>query len=143
MVKALLVLAVVLAAALPAAAATAIVDVLDGSFSPNWVTICINDTVQWQWDDANSIEYGCVSDTNPYESWNSGELAPGSTFSHTFTHVGTFAYHGTWEGGFPVQGMKGTVEVTDIPEPAGLLTLVSFACALGGAAVRRTRVRRS
>ncbi|MBI2844521.1 MAG: hypothetical protein HYX78_14090 [Armatimonadetes bacterium] len=131
-------------AALVLAASTcwgaAFVTVEDGSFTPNWVTVLVNDTVRWTWDSFNSLDYAVVSDPGQDESWASAELAPGSTYEHTFTHVGAFTYYGTYMGGFKVQGMQGSVEVLDVPEPAVLPALGSFIVAALGCLIRRKRL---
>jgi hypothetical protein len=60
------------------------------------------------------------------ESWDSGDISSPQTFSHTFTHAGTFNYycmiHGHNPSGNLVTGMSGNVVVNGIT-PSGLSTL--------------------
>lgn len=59
-------------------------------YSPNTVTVVIgvNNTVTWTNDD--SSPHTVTSDTG---SFSSGNLAPGASFSFTFTAAGTYRYH--------------------------------------------------
>ncbi len=71
------------------------------AFAPNPITISTGMTVTWMNND--SITHTSTSDTG---AWNSGSLAPGASFSHTFQSAGTFSYHCTIH-----PGMVGTVTV--------------------------------
>jgi plastocyanin len=71
--------------AVPAAADTHVVQVLDNSFSPSQLTICLGDTVRWEWVGvvAHSTTSGndCGSANG---AWDSGVLGAGATFELTF-----------------------------------------------------------
>lgn len=80
--------AIVLGIATVAPAATHFVEVRDNSFFPSNVTICIGDTVQWDWTGSmpHSVTSGnACSDGNGL--FDSGVQATGSTFSFTFTSL--------------------------------------------------------
>lgn len=58
------------------------------TFSPSTITIAVNSTITWTNKDA--ITHTVTSDSNAFDS---GNVAPGSTFTYTFATTGTFAYH--------------------------------------------------
>ncbi len=58
------------------------------AFNPNSVTIASGMTITWMNND--SIEHTTTANAG---AWDSGRLAPGASFSRTFTTVGTFPYH--------------------------------------------------
>ena len=74
----------------PAKNSRAIVDVgiYDFYFSPTPVTINVGDTVKWT--NHGSVTHTSTSNTGV---WDSGNIAPGGTYSFTFTSVGTYPYH--------------------------------------------------
>ncbi len=72
-----------------------------GAYSPNPITIATGMTVTWMNND--SITHTSTSDTN---AWDSGNIAAGGSFSHTFSSAGTFTYHCMIH-----PGMTGTVTV--------------------------------
>ncbi|HLJ73887.1 MAG TPA: plastocyanin/azurin family copper-binding protein [Thermoanaerobaculia bacterium] len=80
------------------------------SFSPNPVGINVGDSVQWNWVGAAHSSTSSASST--LEVWDSGVQTTGS-FSHTFTHSGTFGYFCTLHG----IAMSGSVQVS-APAPA-------------------------
>jgi plastocyanin len=59
------------------------------AYSPDQVTVVIgvNNTVTWV---SRSLSYDTVTGVNG--TFDSGSIAPGQTFSHTFTSPGTFSY---------------------------------------------------
>jgi plastocyanin len=57
-------------------------------FSPATVTVPIGSTVIWT--NKDSAPHTVTSDSGVFDS---GNLAEGGTFSHTFTQAGTFKYH--------------------------------------------------
>lgn len=59
------------------------------AFSPNPITVGTGTTVTWTNNDSN-VAHTSTADGG---SWDSGALAPGTSFSHTFNTVGTFSYH--------------------------------------------------
>lgn len=69
-----------------AADETVIID--NFAFSPATVTIQVGDTVTW-----SNMDDTAHTATADDASWDSGNLAPGATFPHTFTQAGTFTYH--------------------------------------------------
>ncbi len=58
------------------------------AFDPATITVKAGETVTWTNEDTAS--HTVVADDN---SWQSPSISKGSTFSHTFTTAGTFAYH--------------------------------------------------
>jgi plastocyanin len=71
------------------------------AYAPNPVTISTGGTVTWTNND-NTTHTSTGNDG----SWSSGNIAPGSSFSHTFNAAGTFQYHCSLH-----PGMVGTVTV--------------------------------
>lgn len=71
------------------------------AFSPNPDTIAVGDTVTWTNNDTTTH-----TSTSDDGAWSSGNIAPGSTFSRTFSAPGTFTYHCAIH-----PGMVGTVSV--------------------------------
>jgi plastocyanin len=113
--------------------ASAGVDVLASSFAPNPVTIHVGDTVDWIWDVGQNSTTAVKGSA---EQWSSGLLGPGTMFSHTFTHVGTFAYystsHGSDNGNGTASGMTGTITVVpQSPLMAIVVTPKNFTIAPG------------
>jgi plastocyanin len=83
-----LIIAITLGAAAPAMAAD--VTVKDFSFVPTVVQIQPGQSVTWHW--AGPSDHTVTADPGQVESFNSGELGVGATFTHTFTHNGSFTY---------------------------------------------------
>jgi plastocyanin len=122
----------VLAPPVPAGAATRTVTITGRSYSPERVSIVIEDTVRWVNEtnqrhsvsaSSDSISKGESFDSNP--NCDTGFLfnrclRPGQSFSHTFTTRGTFTYycriHGT-DAPFPDCGMCGRVTVVRRSSP--------------------------
>jgi len=83
----------------PASAADpdALVHISNFAFSPRNATIQVGQTVQW--DNQDFVMHTATADD---DSWDSGTLGPGATFSYTFTTAGSFPYrclvHGTMHG---------------------------------------------
>ena len=65
------------------------VEIKNFAFSQSTLTIKKGDTVKWTNNDGAS--HTVVSDSG--SEINSGTLAPGQSYSHTFNDAGTFAYH--------------------------------------------------
>ena len=88
------------------------------NFAPNAVTINSGDTVEFRNISTFTHTVSTVADTqieaqavklpNGAEAFDSGEIAPGATFTHTFTTPGTYQYFCEPHVG---QGMIGTVIV--------------------------------
>ena len=89
------------APAAPAGGATA-VSIKDFAFAPASNSVATGSQVTWTNNDTTAHTV-----TFDDGSADSGNLAPGSTFDHTFASAGTFAYHCTIHS-----SMHGTVTVT-------------------------------
>jgi LPXTG-motif cell wall-anchored protein len=95
------------AAAAPANAATTHNVSLAGvSFSPKTLTIAPGDTVIWT--NNSGLPHTVTADNG---SFDSGSLAPGQAFTHTFATAATVAYHCSFHGAAGGIGMAGTVVV--------------------------------
>lgn len=64
------------------------VSIIDFSFNPSTLTVAPGTTVTW-------TNNGSTAHTITGPDWDSGQVQPGSTFTHTFNTAGTFAYHCT------------------------------------------------
>jgi len=60
------------------------------AYTPNPVSIAVGGTVMWTNNDSTTH-----TSTSDGGVWNSGAIAPGRTFSQTFSTAGTFPYHCT------------------------------------------------
>jgi plastocyanin len=89
------------APAAPAGGATAVA-IKDFAFNPATNSVPTSSKVTWTNNDTTAHTV-----TFDDGSADSGNIAPGSTFDHTFATAGTFAYHCTIHS-----QMKGTVTVT-------------------------------
>jgi plastocyanin len=67
---------------------TADVSIQNFAFSPATITITAGTTVTWTNND--STAHTITSDTGAFDS---GNIANGKTYTHTFSQAGTFAYH--------------------------------------------------
>ena len=63
----------------------AAVSIVNMAFAPDHVTVHVGETVKWTNNDK-------VAHTVTGPDFDSGQLAPGATFSHAFTKAGTFNY---------------------------------------------------
>jgi plastocyanin len=63
------------------------VSIVDFMFTPKNIQVHVGDTIKW-------TNNGAATHTSSAKGavWNSGNIAPGGTFSFTFTTVGTFLY---------------------------------------------------
>jgi plastocyanin len=97
----------------PAGAATAGVTIHDYYFMPSSLTIAVHDTVHW----AYNVGAGTATHTVTFNAgFGSGNLTPGSSFSHTFDAPGTFTYYCMYHYNI---GMTGTITVQGSnPAPA-------------------------
>lgn len=73
----------------------------DNSFAPQTIIIARGATVRWT--NSGSVTHRSVG---PNNAWNSGDVAPGQSFSREFRDAGTFAYSCTLHA-----GMSGTIIV--------------------------------
>jgi plastocyanin len=97
-------------------------------FTPSAITIHPGDTVHWVWEGGF---HNVRSVAGIAEQWISGTPTGtvGTTFDHTFTQVGTFAYycqiHGSDNGNGTASGMDGTVTVVSATPTATPVTVAS------------------
>ena len=77
------------------------VSISNFSFTPGTLTVAAGTTVTWTNND--STTHTVTSDTGAF---GSGNLTPGSSFSHTFAGPGSYAYHCSIH-----TSMRGTVTV--------------------------------
>ncbi len=93
------------------AATTAEVTIVDFAFHPANITIKVGDTVKWT--NTGATAHTTTGGTiiggvrHPDGQWDSGSLATGQTFSHTFTKAGDYPYYCN----FHFTSMVGTVTV--------------------------------
>jgi plastocyanin len=73
------------------------------AFAPASKSISKGDTVTWTNNDSSPHTVTAADG-----SFNSGNMAPGATFSHTFTSAGTFSYVCSYHS-----GMQGSIVVTE------------------------------
>jgi len=71
------------------------------AYAPNPATVAVGGAVTWTNND--TVTHTSTGDGG---TWDSGNIAPGATFSRTFSSSGTFRYHCTIH-----PGMIGTVNV--------------------------------
>jgi plastocyanin len=83
--------------------AASAVTIRDFEFDPADVTISVGDTVTWT-NDGPSTHTATANDGE----FDSGQLAPGQSYSHTFNQAGTYAYICQIH-----PNMKGTITVED------------------------------
>jgi plastocyanin len=81
------------------------------AFNPSNLTIGHGTTVTWKNGDA--VNHTVANAIGSADSLNSGFVAGGGTYSHTFATPGTFYYYCTIHGvdGNPPTGMHGTITV--------------------------------
>lgn len=115
-------------------AASFMVSEANFAFSPATLTVQVGDTVTWKNNDA-SIPHTSQSDGN----WNSGNMAPGATFSFTFNTPGTYTYYCLYHRGMGmigtiiVQGTSPTAVNTATPVPSDTPTFPPTATAISTA----------
>lgn len=83
------------------------VSMMDDSFSPQTITIAPGDTVTWT--NNGSMNHTVTADDN---SFSSGSVLPGNSFTHTFDTVGSFPYYCQFHGAAGGVGMSGVVIVS-------------------------------
>jgi plastocyanin len=102
--------AVLTAAPRPATAGEVGVGIVDFAFSPASLTVDVGDTVVWT--NSGAAPHTATSDAGQADSWDSGTLATGQTFAHTFSTPGTFSYFCAIH-----PFMRGSVTVREVPTP--------------------------
>jgi plastocyanin len=90
-------------------AASHTVHVKNMQFDPKNLNIKAGDEVVWSFEEADHTTTS-GSECNKDDKWDSGTKGVGTTFSHTFSNLGTFMYF--CKNHCP--GMEGTVTVTDV-----------------------------
>src|SRR2546426_8184900 len=89
-----------------ASAADQAVQVVDSAFQPQTITVPAGTTVTWT--NTGKLPHTVTADD---KSFDSGSLAPGQTFSHTFSAAATLGYHCQFHGAAG-SGMFGKLVVT-------------------------------
>lgn len=102
--------------------ATHQVQIVDFAFTPATLTISAGDTVTWT--NGDQVVHTATSTSGAFDS---GDLAPGASFSLTFTTPGTYDYLCT-----PHPTMTGKIVVVAAAEPAAPTASASAAPAGGG-----------
>jgi plastocyanin len=112
---ALLLTAALFAAPRVDAADTVSVDISGFAFQPGTVTIQVGDTVTWTNNDDTA--HTATSTDNP--ALFDGEMAPGESFSFTFTEAGTFDYvceiHPAMQGTVVVEAAAASPGASQLP----------------------------
>jgi hypothetical protein len=85
-----------------------VVSIVDFAFQPNSLEVTTGSTVTWT--NTGAATHTVTADDG---SFDSGNLAPGATFSQTFDTAGTFAYHCNIH-----PNMTGTIVVSDAGQAA-------------------------
>jgi plastocyanin len=125
----------------PSAPSSASVSIPGRSFSPASITIAAGGTVRWSNSDRDS--HTVTADSG---SFDSGILASGRTFSHTFSAAGAFAYHceihPDMRGTVTVTGAGGATGSTAAPAPVATKAAGSGSSAPSAAPARGSSVDR-
>ncbi len=100
------------ASAASAQSADATVTMRRMSFAPTEVHITPGQTVLWN--NTDFIGHTVTADDN---SFDSGDMEPGDTFSQTFTNPGTYQYYCVPHGSPGLVGMAATIVVDDPNAP--------------------------
>ena len=72
----------------PPASPVVIVSILDTNFSPSFTGITEGDTITW----VNKGLKNHTSASNGAILWDSGNIPPGHSYSHTFLYQGSYSY---------------------------------------------------
>lgn len=106
----------IFATATSAASATRFVvgETNDETFSPMELRIGVGDTVTWK--NTSRVPHTSTSDAG---FWDSGNMPPGATYSHTFTRPGVYRYYCQYHRNM---GMVGTIIVG--PSPTASATVL-------------------
>jgi plastocyanin len=111
----------------------AMVHIMDNSFSPATLSVPVGTTLTW-------MQMGSSKHTVTTGSFDSGILAAGATFRHTFTSPGTYAYrcdlHSGMTGTIVVTGgASGAVTALPTPEPGPVPTPVRASAPKGALSI--------
>ena len=74
------------------------------AFTPATITVAAGTTIKWT--NKDGVAHTVTNDSGSTETFDSGSMAEGATFTHTFNTSGSFSYHCTYHA-----GMKATVVV--------------------------------
>lgn len=85
-----------------------VVEMVGESFSPSSLQVEVGTTVTWENDSDLIHTVTSGSDREHDEKFNSGDVAPGETYSYTFNEIGSFDYFC-----IPHPGMQGNVTVVE------------------------------
>ncbi|HTP07927.1 MAG TPA: plastocyanin/azurin family copper-binding protein [Anaerolineae bacterium] len=78
----------------PTSASTiADVSIVDFAFDPQIITITVGSSVRWTRSPTSNFTHTTTSDVGSLDPWNSGDLAPGDSFTKVFNTPGTYIYH--------------------------------------------------
>ena len=91
------------------------VDIRDFSYQPGTLTVAAGTTVTWTND--GNVPHTVTSNERTFDS---GDIAPGGSFSYTFTQPGSYPYHCTLH-----PSMQGRIEVTSGTVAAATKALVA------------------
>jgi predicted lipoprotein with Yx(FWY)xxD motif/plastocyanin len=84
------------------------ITIRDNNFSPKTLTVKKGTTVKWT--NEGTSTHTVTSDENTFKS---GDLDAGKSFSFTFDKPGTYPYHCEIHGGVGGKGMSGTITVVE------------------------------
>jgi len=117
-----------LAGAAPRAAETKNVAIKDFAFEPKTISINVGDTITW----TNEGPSPHTVTADAADSFDSGNLDKGATYSETFDEVGTFAYYCKYHGSKGGTGMAGSIVVAEAAAAAPAATAAPAAAAPSG-----------
>jgi PGF-pre-PGF domain-containing protein len=86
---------------------TWVVDIYDYYYSPTQLTVPLNSTVRWK--NLGGVAHTVTSDDGAFAS---GDIAPGDSWAHLFSQLGTYPYH---DDHFPT-AMRGNITVASWDE---------------------------
>jgi plastocyanin len=131
--------------ALPAQAASVLIEARDNVFAPKSRTVAVGDRITWR--NSGAVAHEVTANNGAFSS---GNIAPGASYSWTATGSGTVGYYCRYHG-TATSGMTGSVTLTTAAAPssghprtgggrerqAGLLVLVAVTAT--GVVLRRGR----
>jgi plastocyanin len=107
-------------------------------YAPARLAVLVGDTVVWR--NADAGNHTVTADEEPFDS---GTLAPGATFAHTFTRQGRYAYHCTihkfMRGEVAVYGL--VLTAPEAPVAAGARVVFRGLAPAGAGSVALERLR--
>ena len=109
-------------------------------FNPNVVAVNVGDTVNWT---DLSGTHTATSDPGQNESWDSGPMYPGQSFTYTFSIPGNYTYSSTIDYAVPMTGEVVVQAPAPVPEFPGLFAFVAVGMAVGVGLALGRGLRRS